>query len=103
MADRHDIAAADEQMRLAEGDPTVDHLRGARDDEERVAILLELGMLMRLAGILDGQVSADRTALHPLQKLVAGLEQADPDDMTGPLRPLARLFDRYICDPPAAA
>ena len=31
-------------------------LRGARDDEERVAILLDLGMLVRLAGILDRQI-----------------------------------------------
>ena len=33
--------------------------------------------------------------LHPLQKIVAGLDQPDPDDMTGPFRPLTSLFN---CD-----
>ena len=32
---------------------TVDHLRRARDDEQRVAILFQLGSLMSLEGVLD--------------------------------------------------
>ena len=55
MADRYDVAAADKQMRLAEGNPPLHHLRGAGHDEDAVAILLQLGMLMGLAGILDGK------------------------------------------------
>ena len=36
--------------------------------------------------------------LHPLQKIVTGLEQADPDEMTGPFRPLTSLFDWDVGD-----
>ena len=82
---------------------TVDRLGGARDDEQRLAILLDLRMLMRFAGILDGQIVEAELRLHPLQKIGAGLEQADPDDVAGSLRPLARVFDRDILDPTSAA
>ena len=58
---------------------------------------------MRFAGILDGQIVQAELRLHPLQELGAGLEQADPDDVPGSLRPLARVFDRYIFDPASAA
>ena len=54
---------------------------------------------MRFAGILDGQIVQAELRLHPLQELGAGLEQADPDDVPGSLRPLARVFDGYILDP----
>jgi hypothetical protein len=36
--------------------------------------------------------------LHPPQKIVTGLEQADPDDMTGPVRPRTSLFDCDVAD-----
>ena len=36
MPDADDVAAADEDMRLAEGDAPVDQLGSAGDDEERV-------------------------------------------------------------------
>ena len=72
MADRYDVAAADKQMRLAEDDPPLHHLRGARCDEDAVAILLQLGMLMGLAGILDGQRMQIELLLHAMQKFIAG-------------------------------
>ena len=56
MANRDDVAAADEEMGLAEGDPALDHLGRPGDHEERLAVLLELRPLMRLAGILDREV-----------------------------------------------
>ena len=74
-----DEALADEEMGLAEGDPAVDQLRGARDDEQRVAVLLELRPGVRVLGVLDRQVVQPELALHPEQKLAARLEQADPD------------------------
>jgi hypothetical protein len=43
-------------MGLTEGNAPLDHLCGARDDEECIAVLLYLRVLMRLACILDGQV-----------------------------------------------
>ena len=61
----------------------VDRLRGAGHDEQRVAILLDLGVLVRLAGVLDGEIVQAELRLHARQQLRAGLEQADPDHMTG--------------------
>jgi hypothetical protein len=90
-------------VRLAEGNVPVDRLGGARDDEQCVAILLDLWMLMSLAGILDGQVMQVELRLHPSQQISAWLEKADPDDVAGSLRPLASVFDRDILDPTSAA
>src|SRR5262245_52511420 len=76
MAHRYDVAAADKQMRLAEGHPPLHHLRGTGYDEDAVAILLQLRMLMGLAGILDGQRMQIELLLHALEKLVVGFEYA---------------------------
>jgi hypothetical protein len=38
--------------------------------------------------------------LHPLQQIVTGLEQADPDDMTGPFR-ASSIATSAIFRPPA--
>ena len=81
MPDADDIALADEEMRLAEGDAAFDQLRGAGDDEQRVAILLDLRPLVRMLGILDRQIVQVELRLHAQQQLAVGLEQADPDDM----------------------
>jgi hypothetical protein len=68
-------------MGFAERDAALDPLRGAGDDEQRVAILLDFRMLVRLAGILDGEIVQTKLRLHARQQFGAGLEQADPDDM----------------------
>ena len=98
MPDADDVALADEEMRLAEGNAAAHELRGARDDEQRVAILFELRPLVRMLGVLDGEVVQVELALHPVQELAARLPQADPDDMTVLLRPGARLVDRDVGD-----
>ena len=64
MAHRHNVAMADKKMRFAEGDASRHDLRGARDDEQSVAVLLYLGMLMRLTGILDRQVMKPELGLE---------------------------------------
>ena len=46
MAHGDDVALADEEMRLAEGDAAGDELRRARDDEECLAVSFELRPLM---------------------------------------------------------
>ena len=56
MPDADDVALPEEEVRLAEGDAVVDQLRRAGDDEERVAVLLELGALVGVLGVLDGEV-----------------------------------------------
>ena len=67
MAHRHDEARADEDMRLAEHDVILHQLRGARDHEQRVAIALDLGLLMRLRRVLDRQLMQVELARDPLQ------------------------------------
>ena len=42
-------------MGFPEGDLAIDQLRRSGHDEQGVAVLLELRVLVRLAGILDGE------------------------------------------------
>ena len=102
MADRQHIALADEEMRLAEGDAAVLHLRGARDDEQTVPILLELGILMRLAGVLDRQRMQIELPLHAREQLERGLVEPDPHDMAGTRGEGAGCVDLDILEPLAA-
>jgi hypothetical protein len=76
-------------------------LRGPDDDEERIAIFLDLGILMRLLGILDGERMQIELPLNPVQKLTAGLEEADPRDIARFLPPLAGLVHVDIGNTPA--
>ena len=96
MTHRHDVALADEDVGLAERNLAVDHLRGAGDHEQRVAILLDLGILVRLAGVLDGELMQVQLRLHASQQANRGLTQADPDDAAVLARPGAGLFDRDV-------
>ncbi len=98
VADADDIAGADEQMRLAKGDATLEQLRGTGNDEERVTVLLELRPLVRVLGILDGEIVEVELPLDTQQKIAAWLEQANPDEMAVFSRPGACLFDRNIGD-----
>ena len=75
-----DIAAAGEDMRLAELDLVVDKLRGAQRDEDRVAIDFELGALMREQRVLDRQVVQREPLLHGAQQLLVRLVQSDPGE-----------------------
>ena len=98
VADRDHIALADEQVRLSERDASVQHLRGARHDEQRVAVLFDLGLLMRLAGILDRKRMQIELLLDPLQQVRTGLVESDPDDVVGTFGPGAGLVDRNVGD-----
>src|SRR5262245_43353274 len=89
-------------MRLAESDAPVDQLRRPRDDEQRLAVLLDLGMLMRLAGILDRQIMQSELRLYALQEVGARFPQSDPHDVAWPLRPFARFLDGDIFDAASA-
>ena len=102
MTNRKHVAATCEKMRLAKGDPALDHLRRASDDKERFAILLDLRLLVRLAGILDGQCVKIELSLQAQQDLVARFKQADPDDMARPARPFAGFIDRNVGDAASA-
>jgi hypothetical protein len=88
-------------MRLAKGNPPIYHLRGTGNNEDALAILLQLGMLVGFGGIFNGQRMQIELPLHPLQKIVTRLNQPDPDDMAGPFRPFTSLLDCDIGDFPA--
>ena len=102
MAHGHHISTPDEDVGFAEGDAPVDDLGGTCNDEERLAVLLELGMLVRLAGVLDGEGMQIELRLHPGQQVIARFEQTDPNDVARPFRPFAGLLDRDVRDALAA-
>ena|SRR2546430_4720427 len=89
-------------MRFAEGDSPVDQLRCPRDDKQRLAILLDLRVLMGLTGILDRQIMQPKLRLHALQEIGARLPQSDPHDVPRPLRPFARFLNGDILDAASA-
>ena len=89
-------------MRFTESDTPVDQLRCPRDDEQRLAILLDLGVLMSLAGILDCQIMQAELRLHALQEISVRLPQANPHDVPWPLRPFACFLDGDIFDAASA-
>ena len=89
VAHRDDIAAPGEDMGLAELDLALDHLGGAQDQEQAVAIDLQLRALMGDMGIFDGEFMQAEMALQLGQQRLVGLVQADPDDAAF-LRPANR-------------
>jgi hypothetical protein len=98
----HHISTPHEDVGFAEGDAPVDDLGRSCNDEERLAILLQLGMLVRLAGVLDGEGMQIELCLHPGQQVIAWFEQTDPNDVARPFRPFAGLLDRNARDALAA-
>ncbi len=96
MPDADDIATPDEQVGLAEGNPTVDHLRRPRHDEQGIAILLDLGNLVRAFGVLDGKRVQIELALHAPEQVDLRLVKSDPHDVVGLAGPFARLVERNV-------
>ena len=82
---RHDVVLADEHVRLAELDVRrrAAHLRRAQDHEQRVVVDLELRPLVRVVGVLDGEIVQVELALDLAQQLLARLVHADPDEAPG--------------------
>src|SRR5882757_5134504 len=52
---RYNVPSSHENVCLAKRDPPFHDLCRPRHDEQRVAVLLQLGVLMGLSGIFDGQ------------------------------------------------
>ena len=101
MAHRDQISFADEQMGFAECDAVAVELRGARHDEQRVAILLDLRPLMGVVGILDREVMQFELPLHAAQQRHIRLMQADPHHVAGLAAPARGFFDGDVGDAPA--
>ena len=104
MAQRHEVARADEHMRLAEGDPAVHELCGMRDHEQRIAVRLDLRPLVRIARILDREVVQAEFLLELAEQRRLRIEQPDPDEGAVVDRQhVADLVERDIAARPVAA
>ena len=100
MAHSDDIAAPHKDVGLAKRDASGQHLRGPGDNEETLAVLLELGSLVRLGRIFDGKIMKAELLLHLPQQLLLWVEQADPHDMARSTGPFACLLDGGVSDAP---
>ena len=89
------------KMRVSPKAIRLDQLRGARDDEQGLAILLDLGPLMGVAGVLDGELVQVELLLHRAEQRHVGFVQPDPDHMSGLGPPGRRLADGDIGDTPS--
>ena len=98
MAHGDDITASDENMRLADRDTALHHLRGARDDEQIVWKLLKLGKLMRLGGVLNRERMQGELAPEPFEKVERRFVKSDPHDMTVARRPFSRSINIDVGD-----
>src|SRR6266478_2948933 len=101
MTYRNNVPPSHENVCLSKRDSPIHDLCRPRHDEQRVAVLLQLGVLMSLSRIFDRQRVEIELGLNALQQLLAGFEQTDPDDMTVLLGPPASFIDGNILDPPA--
>lgn len=80
MAYGHQEARAKEGVGFAILDALIDHLRGGHHHEQRIAVGLDLGPLVRVARILDGQVVQAEFLLQFQQHIIVGVVQAYPDE-----------------------
>ena len=102
VADRDDIAAPDEHAGLAHREILADALERLHRDEQRLAVDLELRALVRLVGVLDGELMQVELALQFAQQLLARLVEADPDDPPGLDLHVLRVVDVQVPDLEAA-
>ncbi|MNT22488.1 hypothetical protein D3C72_1578720 [compost metagenome] len=96
VADGDNEARSDEDMGLAIEDMIVVALLGrASDDEQLAAIDLDLGHLMRRQRILDRQGVQAKASHQPLELLVRGFIETDPE-VFARLEPQARIGQRRL-------
>lgn len=100
---RDQEVAPDEQVRFAEDHLALLHLRRVQHDEERVAVGLQLGALVGLAGVFDGEVVQVEFLLHAGEHGVVRLVQAQPDEGARRVQHIADGLDRQVALAPAVA
>ena len=99
MADRDHVARADEDVGLAEQQLSLFHAPGAQDDEERVAVDLELRPLVRAPGVFHGEIVQTELLLHLAHEPLVGLVQSEPDEGAGLNHEVADLLHGNVADP----
>ena len=93
--EEHHLADVDDLLVVAVHD-------GLEDEEQGVAVLLELGTLVRLDRVLDRKLVQVELAAHGVELLLGRLDEADPDERVVGRLAVADPFDRPRV-PPAAA
>ena len=97
-SNRDDVAPADEYRHLAGVQFVVLDLDRVHDDEDRVAVLFDLGPLVAVAGVLDGELVQTEHFLHRFDLGGVGILQRDPDETVRPADVLADLADGDVGD-----
>jgi hypothetical protein len=87
---------ADKQVRLAKDDVAVFHLRGVQHDEEHIAVHLQLGPLVRVARVFNGEIVQAEFLLHAVEHRVVGLMQTEPDKRARRVQHVADGLDGQV-------
>jgi hypothetical protein len=82
--DRHDKPFAHDQVRLPVLDLLAHELSGPQRDKEYVVVDIQLGTLMRLAGVLDHQFMKTELRLDRAKQRRVWLVQTQPNDPPSP-------------------
>ena len=98
VANTDDVMAADEHRGLAIGDLFAFEMGGAGDDEQLVAIDVELGKLVGLERVLDRQRMEVVLLLQEVQLGVGRVGDADPDELGLVLGARDLLVDRHLAN-----
>lgn len=89
-------ACAEKRVRLAIADALVDQLGSIDHHEQRVAVALGLGPLVRLERIFDGQIVQAELVLQLVQHRFLRLVQANPDKAIRALQHVADLLQADV-------
>ena len=93
-----DEPVSEEEQDLAELDDVfgLDVAGRLEDEEERIAVDLELRPLMSVNRILDRELVEGELSPHCIELILVRLVQPDPDEGVATLRRLERLLEREI-------
>jgi hypothetical protein len=64
--------------------------------EQRIAVFFDLGALVAVARVVDGELVQAELLGHFVEFLVRRLEQRDPDEAVGPAHVLADVLGRDV-------
>ena len=79
-ADRQDVVRAREDVDLADAQALAVGLEQVQDDEQGIAVVLDLRPLVPVLRVLDRERVQSELRLHLLEHVPVALEQRDPDE-----------------------
>jgi hypothetical protein len=82
-AEGEHIVAADEDIQLADTQLIAYHFDGVEHHEQRIAVLLELGSLVAVACVLDGERVQVELLLHLGKLALGGVLERHPHEAAG--------------------